>query len=160
MMPETKFKNPASCRTFEIFQSYANAFEQAYDTDEWDAVADHFSDDICFQVLARPVTTIRTEGKENVISFFKTNLDAIDRRFPTKRQRQNISKLEVNGNYIEVYSSAIYSSPDGTQVELTYEEEAWINDQGKIKELISVIPAGDLERLTSSIEVNFRELIE
>lgn len=159
-MSNREFKNPANCKTFEIFQSYANAFEHAYDTDDWNVVEDHFADDICFLVLARPVTTIRIEGKESVLSFFKTNLDAVDRRFPTKRQRQNISKLEVNGNYIELNSSAIYTTPDGTKIELTYEEVALINDQGKIKELVSVIPAEDLERLTNSIEINLDELID
>lgn len=65
----------------ERFAHYAMAFEQAFVSDDWAPVAEHFSADAVYETFGDGPLVGRAEGRDAVIERLKRGVDGLDRRF-------------------------------------------------------------------------------
>ena len=68
------------------FVRYALRFERAFKTDEWTAVAECFRADARY-IVAGSATEWdgETRGRDAIVAFFKKMLDAVDRKFDSRK---------------------------------------------------------------------------
>jgi hypothetical protein len=69
----------------ERYLAYAVAFEQAYHSDDWTAVAAFFTEDAVYDVPLDPPLGGHFEGRAAILAYFKEILDRLDRRFETRK---------------------------------------------------------------------------
>jgi len=90
------------------FVAYAAAFEKSYESDDWSFVEPFFAEDAVYDTgipLVDGVT--RFEGRPAVIGYFKSVLDAFDRRFDSRELALLEGPIE-NGSTVRIRGSATY----------------------------------------------------
>jgi predicted ester cyclase len=65
----------------ERFAQYAMAFEQAFVSDDWAPVAEHFTEDVVYETFGDGPLVGRAEGRTAVIERLTRGVDGLDRRF-------------------------------------------------------------------------------
>jgi len=65
----------------ESFARYAIAFEQAFVTDDWSPVAEHFTEDAVYETFGTGFLAGCATGRNEVIARLRRNVDNLDRRF-------------------------------------------------------------------------------
>jgi len=78
----------------ERFQAYADAFEQAYASDDWSALDPYFTDDAVYETIAEPPFGNRIQGREVLKAHFQAMVGGFDRRFDSRT-------VEVVGQPVE-----------------------------------------------------------
>lgn len=63
------------------FAEYALAFEQAFVTDDWAPVAEHFSEDAVYETFGAGLLAGRAQGRAAVVKRLTQGVNALDRRF-------------------------------------------------------------------------------
>ncbi len=66
------------------FGAYANAFEDAYKTDDWSLLEPYFTEDAVYEVPGGPPLGVRTEGRSAVLDGFRDLVNGLDRRFDSR----------------------------------------------------------------------------
>ena len=66
------------------FMAYANAFEDAYRSDDWSKLDLYFTEDAVYETIADQPFANRTEGRQAMKAFFKQMVDGFDRRFDSR----------------------------------------------------------------------------
>lgn len=63
------------------FGEYANAFEDAFKSDDWSVVKPYFTENAVYEIIGGEPLAGRHEGREAILAYFKRVLDEFDRRF-------------------------------------------------------------------------------
>jgi predicted ester cyclase len=63
------------------FASYAMAFEQAFVSDDWTAVAEQLTDDVTYETFGNGIFAGRAEGRAAVLARLRRLVNCLDRRF-------------------------------------------------------------------------------
>lgn len=90
------------------FAAYAAAFEKSYESDDWSFVEPFFAQDAVYEAGIPLVEEgTRFEGRPAVIDYFKTVLDAFDRRFDS-RELALLEGPTEDGSTVRIRGSATY----------------------------------------------------
>ncbi len=117
------------------FATYAAAFEQAYTSDDWAPIAPFFAEDAVYEIPGMPAPLGgRFAGRPAILAYFKTVLDAFDRRFASRAvallgaPREEAATVTIRGRV--TYTSA---NTPGLVFEL--DEIATFDSDGRIVRL-------------------------
>ena len=103
------------------FVKYAGAFEEAFRSDDWSAVAPFFAEDARYDALLPHPLGGTFVGRPAILGYFKFVLDAFDRRFATRE----VSLLEApreSGDAVWIRGAARYTAPGVPDLEFELEE--------------------------------------
>jgi hypothetical protein len=81
------------------FDEYAQAFEEAFESDDWAVVAPHFAEDAVYEIFGEPPLGGRHEGRDAVLAHFKQSLDTFDRLFDS-RALEMLEGPELRGDSV------------------------------------------------------------
>lgn len=138
----------------EHYQAYFNAFEIAYDTDDWADVASFFTEDAVYEAPGG----FKAEGREAVAELLKKSLDMLDRRFPVKRRIEVLeSKREASEDYLKVPGNIHYMLPGQPTLVVYMHEDVWFRN-GKISRLVDVIPKEDMVKMMNYLKEHKAQL--
>ncbi len=116
------------------FIAYAAAFEEAYASDQWQGLAEHFHEDAVYEVGLPLLGAERCEGRDRILDWFADVVDRFDRRFETRTLKSIEGPVE-EGNRIWVRGAAVYTSDVAPDFELALKETVHIDD-GRIRLLV------------------------
>lgn len=119
-----------------LFLDYAEAFESAFDSDQWDAVAEYFATDSEYVAI----DGTRAVGRDQVVEAFRNSVDAIDRRFDERIVKPLDPQLGEDGSVFMTWDITFrkQGAPDlrvAGSAEATYEGS-------KISKLVDQIDDG------------------
>ncbi len=125
------------------YKEYFEAFEIAFDSDEWGPIAEFFTEDAVYEAPRGG----RVEGRDAVLAQFKESLDAFDRTFPVKRVIEvHQDKVEATEDYIKVPGTIHYELPGEEPLAFEMLEQAWFQGD-QIQRLVDVIPEAEAEKM-------------
>ena len=81
----------------ERFLEYAQAFEDAYDSDDWSLLEPYFTEDAVYDFIAGPPLGARHESRATILSDFQTVVNDFDRRFTSRRVDLIEGPIEKDG---------------------------------------------------------------
>ena len=87
--------------------AYAQAFEDAFDSDDWSEVESFLTEDVVYEVGLPMLGADRIEGRSAVIAWFRDVLDRFDRRFE-KRPLKLVEGPTEEGNEVRMRGTALY----------------------------------------------------
>jgi len=124
------------------FSNYAQAFEVALVTDDWQPVGQYFTEDATVEVDSKLFGS-HTQGRENILAYFRRSVERFDRRFDSREPLElSAPTLKDGGVYFPWIVT--YRRKNLPPLELKGEEWDWYQD-GLI--------ARHLERLSNEQEV-------
>ena len=132
------------------FNAYFDAFEDAYDTDDWSVVETFFTEDAVYEVVGSPALAGSTSGREAVMARFKAGLDDLDRKFPNKRKIEILDGVEEREGYVKIPGRVHYEIPGAPTLYLMMEEEAWFRGD-RIERLVDTIPDAEARKMASHV---------
>lgn len=136
--------------TLDRYNEYFDAFEDAYDSDDWSVVETFFTEDAVYEVAGSPALAGTTEGRAAVMARFKAGLDNLDRKFPVKRRIEVLEGVEEKKGYVKVPGRVHYEIPGSPTLLLRMEEEAWFRGD-RIERLVDTIPEAEANKLASHV---------
>ena len=95
----------------ERFLEYAQAFEDAYDSDDWSLLEPYFTEDAVYDFVAGPPLGGRHEGRATVLRDFQAAVNGFDRRFSSRRVEFLEGPMEKNGEVWMRWAATF--TPDG-----------------------------------------------
>ncbi len=126
----------------DIYNDYFEAFEVAFDTDDWEPIGAFFTEDAVYEAPRGG----RVEGRQAILDQFKASLDQFDRQFPVKRRIEPLEdQVELEESYLKIPGNIHYSLPGAPDLVFYMEEEAWFRD-GQIERLVDTIPPEEAEK--------------
>ena len=129
----------------ETYTDYFDAFEVAFDTDEWERVGKFFTEDAVYEAPRGG----RVEGREAVLAQFKASLNQFDRQFPVKRRIEVLEdRVEEADVYLKVPGNIHYSLPGAPELVFYMEEEVWFRGD-QIERLVDTIPPQEAEKMAA-----------
>ena len=128
------------------FYQYYDAFELAYEDDNWEPIEAFFTDDAVYDVPGRG----KVEGRDNVMATFQASLNAFDRNFPLKRKIEIIDGVEVRDDYVKIPGVIHYYTPDAPTLEVNMVEHLWYRD-GLICRIVDNISEVEREKMMAHI---------
>lgn len=132
----------------KIYDNYFEAFEVAFDSDDWEPIGWFFTEDAAYEAPRGG----RVEGRDAILKQFKDSLDQFDRQFPIKRRIETIeSDVVEEDGYLKIPGNIHYSLPGGPSLVFYMEEEAWFEGD-KIKRLVDTIPPESAEKMTAFVQ--------
>ena len=131
----------------ERFGEYAQAFEKAYENDDWSVLEPYFTEDAVYDFVADPPLKGRHEGRAAMLKDFKELVDGFDRRFVSRRVDLLEGPLEKDGA-VWARRAAIYTL-DGAPEWCMEGEERAVFEGDRIKLLEDKVPAEGVERLNA-----------
>jgi len=130
------------------FAAYAAAFEKAFESDDWSEVESYFQEDAVYAAGGDPFPT-EVVGRAAIITYFRTVLDAFDRRFAHRTLKLLEGPRETSSS-VWIRGSAAYDAPGVPDIEFELEEEITF-DGDMISRLEDRYDADTLERLRAYI---------
>lgn len=127
------------------FMGYAAAFEKAFASDDWTALAPHFTDDAVYVVGFLPPFGGRFEGRDAILAYFKAVLDGFDRRFAT-RKIGLVDGPREDGDSIWLRGDAVYTAAGVPEIGFELELFATFRD-GRICAMEDRYDAATIERV-------------
>ncbi len=112
--------------TIARFLAYAQAFEEAFLSDDWSVVEPFFTADAVYETIADPPLGGIREGRAAIMTGFKGSLDAFDRRFAT-RQVQLLEGPAERDGAVWMRWRGTYTAPGAPVLVLEGEERAWFH---------------------------------
>lgn len=116
------------------FIAYAAAFEEAYASDQWLALAEHFHEDAVYEVGLPLLGAERCEGRDTILAWFADVVDRFDRRFATRTLKSIEGPVE-EGDRIWLRGAALYATDVAPDFELVLKETVHFDD-GRIRLLV------------------------
>lgn len=99
------------------FLAYAAAFEEAIESDDWSRLEPFFTEDVVYEIGLALLGKTRTEGRDELLAWFKQVLDDFDRRFTSRTlQPEGMPEEDANGE-VKIAGAAHYTAegaPDFT----------------------------------------------
>lgn len=135
-------------QSLERFNQYYDAFEEAYDSDQWDEVATFFTEDAIYEAPRGG----KAEGRDVVMATFKNSLDQLDRRFPKKRRIEIIEdQREVTEEYLKLPGHIYYEIPGAPTLCVYMIEHVWFRGDDICK-IVDEIPAEEISKMMAHLE--------
>ena len=131
----------------ERFGEYAEAFEKAYESDDWSILEQYFTEDAVYDFVANPPLGGRHEGRATILKDFKELVNGFDRRFVSRRVDPIEGPVEKNGE-VWMRWAAIYTLDGAPECRMEGEERA-VFEADRIKLLEDKVPAEGVERLNA-----------
>jgi ketosteroid isomerase-like protein len=117
------------------FATYAAAFEDAYNSDDWKPIAPFFAQDAVYEIPGMPAPIGgRFEGRDAILAYFKRVLDGFDRRFAT-REVSLVRAPSEAGSAVSIRGRVVYTSPHAPSLEFELDEIATFDPEGRIVRL-------------------------
>ena len=126
------------------FLAYADAFEDAYKTDDWSKLDPYFTEDAIYETIADQPFANRTEGREALKAFFKEIVNGFDRRFDS-RQVDVIEGPKETPGQVWFRWAATYTLAGTPGLRMEGEETAEFQGN-RIKRLEDRMPAATTQR--------------
>lgn len=108
------------------FLEYAEAFEKAFRSDHWSAVAPFFTEGAVYETIAAPPFGALHEGREAILKSFKESVDTFDRRFDV-REVKLVEGPEEREGVVWVSWRATFRVEGAPDLVLEGEERAWFD---------------------------------
>ncbi len=137
--------------TLNRYNAYFQAFEEAYDSDDWSDVETFFTEDAVYEVTGSPALSGSTAGREAVMARFKAGLDNLDRRFPVKRTIEVLDVVAEREGYVKIPGRVHYKIPGAPTLQLHMPEEAWFRGD-RIERLVDTIPDTEAKKMMGHVE--------
>ena len=138
------------------FVKYAAAFEEAFRSDDWSAIAPFFSEDARYHAHLPPPLGGSFMGRPAILAYFKYVLDAFDRRFAT-REVSLIAGPREHGDSVWIRGGARYTARG--LPELTFELEETVTFAGdRIRLLEDRYEPATIERIVVYLRANGEKL--
>ena len=132
----------------DIYNDYFEAFEVAFDSDEWEPIGEFFAEDATYEAPRGG----RVKGRDAILTQFKASLDQFDRRFPVKRRIEIIESAVVKEDtYLKIPGNIHYSLPGAPSLVFYMEEEAWFRN-GRIHKLVDTIPPKEAQKMMNYVQ--------
>ena len=140
----------------ERFLEYAQAFEDAYDSDDWSLLEPYFTEDAVYDFIAGPPLGARHESRATILSDFRDAVNGFDRRFTSRRVDLVEGPIERNG---EVWMRwlATYTLDGAPDCRLEGEERA-VFEGGRIGLLEDKVSDEECQRLAAYLETHGNKL--
>jgi ketosteroid isomerase-like protein len=130
--------------SLERFAVYADAFERAYATGDWDALAPYFTEDAVYEIRMDGSTAGHYRGREAVFACLAWVTSHFDKRFASRRLVPLEPPQELGGR-VRLHGTGVYTLPDGACCHLVMEEHAEF-EGGRISRLTdNIFPGGIAE---------------
>lgn len=136
------------------FRAYAEAFEEAYRSDDWSCVQPYFTEDAVYRVTGGPPIGGTWTGREAILAHFREIVNYLDRRFD-ERILSAIAPPRVEGNVFEVEWRGIYRLAGAPDAEIGGTERAVFEGE-RIKLLEDLYEEGTSERVSEYVSRHFR----
>ena len=81
----------------ERYAAYAEAFEEAYESDNWSVLDPYFTEDAVYDFIAAPPLGGRHEGRATVLNDFKDAVNGFDRLFKSRKVELLEGPVEKDG---------------------------------------------------------------
>ena len=120
----------------ERFCGYAEAFERAFESDDWSVLKPYFSQDAIYEVPGGPPFGKLVNGLENIISSFQSDVNSFDRKFD-QRIVELVKPPYEQGPVVHAHWRAVYKKEGIPDLELRGVEQAHFQAD-KIHRLVSV----------------------
>lgn len=118
-----------------LFVKYAGAFEEAYESDDWSAIAPYFAPDAVYEIQNMPAPIGgRCEGRDAILAYFKSVLDGFDRKFAS-RSVALLRGPREEGRSVWIRGSATYTAGGAPTLRFELEETVTFDAQGRISRL-------------------------
>ncbi len=107
------------------FIAYATAFERAFESDDWDAVAAHFAEGASYRVPFPAPLGGYFEGRDAIVSYLRQILDGFDRRFATRSpELLRLTQSGSDGSVVEIRGRVSYTHPEAPDLVFELDEVA------------------------------------
>lgn len=136
----------------ERFGAYAEAFEQAYESDDWSVLEPYFTEDAVYNFIAAPPLGGRHEGRATILSDFQSAVNGFDRRFTSRRIELIEGPVEKDGA-VWMRWAAIYTLDGAPECRMEGEERA-VFEGDRISLLEDTIPESEGQRLGAYMETH------
>ena len=110
--------------TTDRFLQYAQAFEEAYSSDDWTVIEPFFTEGAVYETVAEPPFAARHEGRPAVLRAFKESVESLDRRFASREVRL-VEGPEERDGAVWMSWRATYRIEGAPDLILEGEERAW-----------------------------------
>jgi ketosteroid isomerase-like protein len=138
------------------FVVYASAFEKAFATDDWSAVAECLHEDIVYEVPFDPPLGGRYEGRAAVLAYMKDILDRLDRCFEA-RVPELLEMPREDGDTVSFRGRVRYTSEGVPDLVFELDETLRFRD-GRIVELTDDYDSETRRDILDYIEAHGRVL--
>ena len=136
----------------ERFGAYAEAFEQAYASDDWSVLEQYFTEDAVYNFIAAPPLGGRHEGRATILRDFQSAVNGFDRRFASRRIELIEGPLEKNGD-VWMKWAAIYTLDGAPECRMEGEERA-VFEGDRISLLEDSVTDAEGQRLGAYMEAH------
>ena len=116
----------------DIFNAYFDAFEEAYDSNNWEAIAPFFAEDMVYNTAGAETK----RGRTAAIDYLKTDVESLDRRFDSRAFDGN-PEITGEGNTVTMVFTVRYQLEGAPDLVITGKEVATFQD-GKIRQMDDV----------------------
>ena len=136
----------------ERFGAYAEAFEQAYASDDWSVLEQYFTEDAVYNFIAAPPLGGRHEGRATILRDFQSAVNGFDRRFASRRIDLIEGPLEKDGD-VWMKWAAIYTLDGAPECRMEGEERA-VFEGDRISLLEDSVTDAEGQRLGAYMEAH------
>jgi len=136
----------------ERFGAYAEAFEQAYASDDWSVLEQYFTEDAVYNFIAAPPLGGRHEGRATILRDFQSAVNGFDRRFASRRIELIEGPLEKDGD-VWMKWAAIYTLDGAPECRMEGEERA-VFEGDRISLLEDSVTDAEGQRLGAYMEAH------
>ena len=109
-----------------LFARYADAFEKAFESDDWKPIAPFFAPDATYAPGGGPFPD-EVVGRDAILDYFKRVLDGFDRRF-AHRTLALLDGPRESEDSVWIKGSAGYDAAGVPDIVFELEEEVWFRD--------------------------------
>ena len=111
----------------ERYGAYATAFEEAYASDNWSKLEPFFTEDAVYEFIAPAPFGGKYEGRTAILTQFKNSVNALDRRFDSRKVEVLEGPSEKDGG-VWMRWAAIYTLAGAPDCRMEGEERAVFAD--------------------------------
>ena len=134
----------------ERFDEYANAFEDAFKSDDWSVVEPFFIEDAVYEISGTPPFGGRHEGRDAILEYMQRSVDSFDRRFD-EREIEIIDGPHLMDDAVWMQWRVTYTVADAPDLVLEGEERVEF-EGGQIRLLEDTYPDGASEPVLAYFE--------
>ena len=136
----------------ERFLEYAQAFEDAYDSDDWSLLEPYFTEGAVYDFIAGPPLGGRHESRATILNDFQAAVNGFDRRFASRRLEFLEGPMEKNGD-VWMRWVAIFTPDGGPDCRMEGEERA-VFEGDRISLLEDKVSDEECQRLVAYMEAH------
>ena len=126
--------------SLQRFLEYAEAFEHAYASGQWQELASYFTDDAVYEIRMDDQAPVEYRGREAVLDYLASVTEGFDKRFASRKLLPFEAPREAEDG-VWLYGAAVYTMADGARCHLVMEEQAIFSGE-RIARLVDYVTPG------------------